>query len=179
MMRMITGTCTALVAGMLMVGCSSTPKSPLPHEDKVDLQRFMGAWYVIANIPTFIEKDIYNAVESYELAPDGTIDTTFTFRKGGFDGDEKRYTPRGFVVDEVSNAVWGMRFVWPIKAEYVIAYVDDAYQHTIIGRSARDYVWIMARTPTLSDEVYADLVARVAALGYDTALLQKVPQRWP
>lgn len=179
MKMMIVQGALAALAAFAVLGCSTRPATPLPHAEKVDLERFMGPWYVIANIPTFIEKGAYNAVENYELAKDGTIDTTFTFRKGGFDGDEKRYTPKGFVVDTESNAVWGMRFVWPVKAEYVIAYVDDAYQHTIIGRSARDYVWIMARTPTLSDEIYADLVARVAALGYDTAKLNRVPQRWP
>ena len=76
---------------------------------------------------------------------DGTIDTTFTFRKDGFDGELKRYTPRGFVRDGTGNAVWGMRFVWPIKADYRIAWLDRDYTLTVVGREARDYVWIMAR----------------------------------
>ena len=63
-----------------------------------------------------------------------------------------------------------------IQAEYVIAYLDDAYQTTIIGRSKRDYVWIMACVPCLSDDAYAQLAGRVAALGY-TEPLRKVPQR--
>ncbi|MGB5735066.1 MAG: lipocalin family protein, partial [Thiohalocapsa sp.] len=45
---------------------------------KVDLERFMGDWYVVANIPTFVEKGAHNPVESYALNPDGTIATTFT-----------------------------------------------------------------------------------------------------
>jgi apolipoprotein D and lipocalin family protein len=163
----------------LLGACASTPDEKLPHMGKVDLERFMGRWYVIANIPTFIEKDAYNAIESYQLDPDGTIATTFTFRKGGFDGEEKTYNPRGWVRDRESNAVWGMQFIWPIKAEYVIAWVDPDYTETIIGRSARDYVWIMARTPTLTDAQYAALVDRVRALGYDMAKLQRVPQQWP
>ena len=56
----------------------------------------------------------------YKLDPDGTIATTFTFNAGGFDGPGRLYTPRGFVVDRTSNAVWGMQFVWPIKADYRI-----------------------------------------------------------
>jgi len=74
------------------------------------------------------------------------------------------------------NAVWGMQFIWPIKAEYVIAYLDESYQITIVGRSKRDYVWIMARAPCLDDAVYADLLSRVTALGY-TEAPRKVPQR--
>ncbi len=85
--------------------------------------------------------------------------------------------PRGFVIPGSGNAVWGMQFVWPIKAEFVIAHLDPDYSETIIARSARDYVWIMARTPTISDARYAALVARVKAMGHDTGKLVKVPQR--
>ena len=88
-------------------------------------------------------------------------------------------TPRGHVVDRASNAVWGMQFVWPIKADYRIAYLSADYGQTVIAREKRDYVWIMARTPTLSDSDYAELTRFVAAMGYDTTKLRKVPQRWP
>ncbi|MFM8666861.1 MAG: lipocalin family protein [Betaproteobacteria bacterium] len=161
-----------------LTGCAITPqKVTVPVVPSLDLQRFMGAWYVIGVIPTFLERDIYNAVESYELAPDGTVSTTFTFNKGGFDGPAKRMQPRGFVVEGSNQAVWGMQFVWPIKAEFVVSHVDAQYTETIIARSARDYVWIMARTPTLPDARYKDLVAKVNAMGYDTRKLVKVPQQ--
>ena len=167
----------AAMASML-AGCAVTPhRVTVPVAASVDLPRFMGPWYVIGVIPTFIEKDIVNAIESYERAPDGTIKTTFTFNQGGFDGPAKRYEPRGFVVEGTNNAIWGMQFVWPIKAEFVMSHVDPQYTETIIARSARDYVWIMARTPTIEEARYAALVARVKAMGYDTAKLVKVPQR--
>jgi len=137
----------------------------------------MGTWYVIANIPTFIERDAYNAVESYRLDSDGSIDTVFTFNQGGFDGPAKRYNPRGFVIDKQSNAVWGMRFVWPVKADYRIVHVDDDYSETIVGREARDYVWIMARTPTIPDAAYQRLLEQVRAAGYDITQVQRLPQR--
>ena len=146
--------------------------------DHVNLERFMGSWYVIANIPTFLEKDAYNAVESYELNADGTIATTFTFRKGGFDGKEKTYRPKGFIRDESSNAVWGMRFIWPFKADYRIVYLDDAYTKTVIGRNKRDYVWIMARQPTIPPAEFQELMALVDSLGYDTSKITTVPQSW-
>lgn len=159
-------------------GCTITPqKVTVPIAPSVDLERFMGPWYVIGVIPTFIEKDIYNAIESYALSPDGTIETTFIFNKGSFDGPEKRFNPRGFVIEGSNNAVWGMRFFWPIKAEFVISYVDADYTETIIARSARDYVWIMARTPTIDAARYDALVSRVEAMGYDINKLVKVPQR--
>lgn len=146
--------------------------------DYVDLDRFMGPWYVIANIPTFVEKGAHNAVENYELNSDGTIATTFTFRKDRFDGKLKEYNPRGFVLDTDTNARWGMRFVWPLKSDYRIVYLDDAYSTTVIGRNARDFVWIMARTPTIPDSEYQEIVDFVGGLGYDTSKIERVPQQW-
>jgi apolipoprotein D and lipocalin family protein len=146
---------------------------------QVDLPRFMGDWYVIANIPTFIEKGAHNAMESYRLADDGTIETTFTFRKDSFEGERKRYTPRGYVLDKQSNAVWGMQFLWPIKADYRIIHLSADYSQTVIGRQKRDYVWIMARSPSIPEADYERIVAALTAQGYDVTRLQKVPQRWP
>ena len=161
----------------MLSACQSARLPPIATAAHVDLPRFMGAWYVIANIPTFIEKGAYGAVESYRLDSDGTIDTTFTFNKGAFDGPRKRHNPRGFVLDNGSNAVWGMRFIWPIKADYRIVYVSDDYGRTIIGREARDYVWIMARTPVIADSEYQQLLDLVKREGYDIGKVQKVPQR--
>ncbi len=155
------------------------PQPPIKTVPHVDLPRFMGDWYVIASIPTFIEKGAYNAVESYQMNPDGTIATTFTFHQDSFEGPLKVHKPKGFVVDTVSNARWGMQFIWPIKAEYLIAYLSEDYGETIIARNNRDYVWIMARKPQMNDSDYQRLVAAVVALGYDGAKIQRVPQRWP
>ena len=146
--------------------------------DYVDLDRFMGDWYVIANIPTFLEKGAHNAVETYAMNDDGTIATTFTFREDGFDGKKKEFNPKGFVRDTESNAVWGMRFVWPIKADYRIVYLSDDYSQTIIGRNKRDFVWVMAREPEVSDADYDMLLGIVESLGYDMSKVERVPQKW-
>ena len=160
---------------VLVHGCvAGVPLTTVPH---VDLSRFSGTWYVIANIPTLIEKGAHNAVESYRLADNGTMETVFTFRQGGFDGPIKTYRPRGFVRDTTTNAEWGMQFLWPFRSEYLITYLADDYSKTVISRNKRDYVWIMARTPRISEAEYQELVAHVAAQGYDTSKLQRVPQQ--
>lgn len=167
----------ALLAAAALSGCAA--KVPeMQTVEYVDLERFMGDWYVIANIPTFLEKGAHNAVESYRLDDDGSIATTFTFREDGFDGEEKEYNPRGFVRNTETNATWGMRFIWPFKADYRIAHLNEDYTQTIIGRQSRDYVWIMARTPVISDTDYDRLVWIVSSYGYDTSKLKRVPQRW-
>ena len=166
-----------VVASLTLAACASSGPE-METVDYVDLERFMGDWYVIANIPTFLEKDAYNAVETYEMNDDGTIATTFNFRKGGFDGEKKVYTPKGFVRDDESNALWGMQFIWPFKADYRIVYLDDDYSQTIIGRQKRDFVWIMARDPNISDADYEMLLGVVESLGYDMSKVQRVPQKW-
>ena len=159
---------------ILTSGCQTL--KPIHTVEYVDLNRFMGDWYVIANIPTFIEKDAYNAIESYRLDDDGTVATTFSFNKGRMDGPLKEYHPRGFIRDKKSNAVWGMQFIWPFKAEYRIIFLSENYSRTVIGRSKRDYVWIMAREPAIPDEEYNAISGFLQEQGYDIKKLQKVPQ---
>lgn len=160
-----------------LTGCATNNLPPIQPVAQVNLEKFMGDWYVIAAIPTAIEKEAYNAVESYQRNPDGTIATTFTFNQGSLDGKIKTYHPKGFVVPNSGNARWGMQFVWPIKAEYLIAFLDEQYSQTIIARNARDYVWIMARTPQISNQDYENLTRQVTALGYDISKLRQVPHR--
>ena len=177
--RLATLLCLAIVGG-----CASPNTPPLEAMDrKVDLERFMGDWYVIGfipvTIPFFSEEGAHNGVESYRLTKDGVIETTYTFRKGGFDGPEKRFTPKGWVHNEETNAEWRMQFLWPFKAAYLIVYLDDDYQKTIIGVPDRDYVWIMSRDPNVSDADYQELLDYVAGLAYDIERVQRVPQQWP
>ena len=166
--------CAAL-ASLTLSACSSMPS--LQTVENVDLERFMGDWYVVANIPTPFERGAHNAVESYELAPDGTIATTFTFRDGAFDGPVKTYTPRGFVRSD-SNAVWGMQFIWPIKADYRVVYLDEDYSTTVVGRNRRDFVWIMAREPQIPASRYEEIYTMLGNVGYDVSEIQQVPQQW-
>jgi len=166
--------CLVLFA-LLCTGCDTKP--PLAVVPRVDIPRFMGDWYVIASIPTSIERRAYGALESYRLAPDGRVLTTFTFREGSFDGPAKRYTPVGFVDSASHGAVWGMRFVWPLRADYRVIYINPDYTQTVIGRQARDYAWIMARAPQITAEDYGRLVRFLAGAGYDVTALRRVPQR--
>jgi apolipoprotein D and lipocalin family protein len=165
-----------LVIFVLLTAMGCQTMDPIHTVPSVDLNRFMGDWYVIANIPTFIEKKAYNAVESYRLDEDGNIAATFKFNKGGFDGPLKTYNPRGFIQDEESNAVWGMQFLWPFKAEYRIIFLNEDYSTTVIGRTKRDYLWIMARKPAIPDQDYEFILDFLQEQGYDIQKVQKVPQ---
>lgn len=162
---------------LVLSACASSPVA-LPRMESVDLPRFMGDWYVIAHVPSWPERHAHNAIESYVLDSDGTIRTTFRYRKTAH-GPLKVMRPKGWAEQGSGNAVWGMQFIWPIRAEYVIAYVDADYQETIVARSKRDYAWIMARSPTLPPERYEALLSRLLALGYRREDVRRVPQAWP
>lgn len=161
-----------LMACFNLISCSSLP--PVKTVQEVDLPRFMGDWYVIACIPTAIEKNIYNAVESYKIKSPNVIATTFTFNKGSPSGPKKTYHPTGYVQPNTGNAVWGMQFVWPIKAEYKIAYIDNDYKITIIARDKRDYVWLMSRQSKMDEETYQNMLRFIEDIGYDTKNIVKI-----
>jgi len=132
---------------------NADPK-PIKPVEHVDLDRFMGDWYVIATIPTWFEKEAYDAVETYALQADGHVATSFRFRSGSFDGRVKTIHSTGFIEENSGNAVWGVQVFWPIKAQYIVAYLKEDYSQTIVARDARDYIWIMARTPTIPPADY-------------------------
>ncbi len=168
-----------LIASLFMLqACQSLPEDPINVANPFDLDRFMGDWYVIANIPTLPEKGAHNAMESYTRIGPNKVATTFTFRKNSFNGEFKQMTPTGFVSPE-NPAIWGMRFIWPFKADYRVIYVDDDYQYTVIGRQKRDYLWIMARQPQINVEAIEKLKRVAKDQGYSLESLQMVPQQWP
>lgn len=168
--------CGLLMASTAVFATNLPPIKPVAH---VDLPRFMGTWYVIATIPTRFEKNAYNAVETYKLQPDGNVHTAFRFRKNSFDSPVKAIHAPAFVNPDSGNAVWGVQLFWPIKAQYIVAYLKDDYSQTIVARDARDYTWIMARTPTISQADYDALIERARQLGYPAGDIRKVPQAWP
>ena len=159
---------TALVLVLVLgaSGCTSAGRENMQVVPYVDLERFMGDWYVLAVIPTFVERDAFNPVETYTLNSNGTVATTFRFNKGP-SGPPKELTATGFIRDSDSNAIWGMQFVWPFKADYRIVYLDADYQHTIVARQQRDYVWIMSREPAINPMKLQSLIDFAVGIGYE------------
>lgn len=164
-------------AMQLFNGCASHP--PVPTPDQVDLDRFMGRWYVVGHTPILVDKEAYNGIEHYRLDDEEKIQTTYQFRDGGFDGEIKTYTPVGWVEEgNESNAEWQMQFIWPFSSDYVILYVAEDYSRTIVVHPNRKYAWIMQREPQISDEDYAHMLEKLAADGFDPEVIRRLPQDW-
>ena len=157
---------------------SNRKLAKLETVEYVDLQKFMGDWYVIANIPTFIEKGAVNAIESYRLDSKGRIKTTFTFRKDSVSGPEKKYNPTGFIYNRKTNAEWRMQFLWPFRSPFLIIDLDDDYSYTVIGIPSRKYVWIMAREHKMSEELYNKIISNLEKVDYDITQIKRINQEW-
>jgi apolipoprotein D and lipocalin family protein len=153
-------------------------KEPLTTVPHVDIPRYMGDWYVIANIPYFAEKNCFDSIESYALRADGKIDNWFRCRKGSFDAPMKQKASAVVTIDDTStNATWSVKFFHLISVKYLVLDLDPNYQWVVVGHPSRRYGWIMARTKTMDDALYQRLLSDVAKQGYDPAKFAKVPQR--
>jgi apolipoprotein D and lipocalin family protein len=159
-----------------LTGCMGNYKPNIDPVSEIDLQKFMGDWYVLAHIPAFVEKNAFNAIESYEYdSVKKVINTTFTFNYGSIDGEIKEYNPKGFVIPDTNNAVWGMQFIWPIKAQYIIAHIDNNYENTVVARDKRDYLWFMSRSKKMDIQKKQWIYKKTVDLGYDKELLRFIP----
>ena len=148
---------------------------PLTTHAEVDLARYMGAWYVIANIPYFAERGKVATRDVYQLDAEGNVATTFVYRKE-FGGPEKTTGSLGVVQPGTHNARWIVRFFWLVRADYLVLEVAPDYSWALIGQPSRKLGWVLAREPAMPDAQYTELLQKFAAYGYDPARFLRVPQ---
>lgn len=160
------------------IGIAKDNMSELKPVEYVDIERFMGDWYVVGVIPTFAEKDAVNAIETYELNKNGNIDITFTHYKKSPDGKFKEYHPKGFIYNKETNSEWRVQFFWPLKFKYLVIDLADDYRYTVIGVPNKKFLWIMARDTKLTEEDNAKIRNNLVNQGYDISKILNVPQIW-
>ena len=166
-----------LLLSLAMVSCSTMPKqAPLKTVPQVDLNRYMGNWYVIANIPYSLEKGKVASYDTYGSLPDGRMSNVFTFRKGSFEAPEQSWHGVAWVVNKETNAEWKVRFLWPFTTTYLVLELDPAYRWAVVGTPNRKLLWVLARDRSLNDQTYADIMKRLTGQGYEISKIKKVPQ---
>jgi apolipoprotein D and lipocalin family protein len=146
--------------------------------EKMDLQRFLGSWYVIGVLPTAFEKGAENGIETYSLDEKGNIRVEYVFYKGGPGGKKKVMHQKGWVVDKERNTEWKVQPLWPLKLPYLIIDLAEDYRYTVIGTNNYKYVWIMARTPSISEVDYSGIISRLAERGYKVDRIQRMKHVW-
>lgn len=137
--------------------------------DFVDMSRFMGKWYVVAGRFTALEKNVFNAVESYSWNSEkNMIEIDFKYNKGSLTGPIKKIPQKGWIKNNTSNAHWIVSPIWPLKFDYLVIGLGDNYEWTAIGVPNEAYLWIMSRTPNISKEAVEEIILRLSDEGYNT-----------
>ncbi len=167
------------VRSSLQQQSEAVPESLGPLAFFVDLDQYMGDWYVIAHIPTPFEAGAVNAVESYRWNDaEKRIDILYHHNQDHADGPLRQFPQKAWIVDPQSNAEWKVQFFWPLKFSYRILDVASDYSWAVVGTNSKNFVWILSRRTHLDEDVFEDLMAKIAAWGYDIRRLRKVPQVW-
>jgi apolipoprotein D and lipocalin family protein len=163
---------------LLTIGCS-TAGGHVNTVQSVDIDKFMGDWYVLAGRFTFLEKDVHNGLERYTWnKEENRIDVDFTYNKGSLTGPKKSIPQKGWIFDKVTNAHWKISPLWPLKFDYLVVALDENYRWTAIGVPDQKYLWIMARDWRNPEATIDEAVKQLEKVGYNTKDLVRVPHQW-
>jgi lipocalin len=155
----------------MLVGCVSGPKVDNAPVAALDLNRYLGEWYEIARFDHSFERGIEQAKANYTLNEDGTIKVV---NSGIKNGKPKTAIGKGKLTD--TPALLRVSFFGPFYADYRVMMIDDDYAYALVGSGGADYLWILSRTPTISDVMKSALLVEARRRGYDTSKLIWVKQ---
>lgn len=139
----------------------------------VDVKRYMGTWYEISSFPQRFQKGCNCTEANYSLNADNTVNVTNKCIK---DGKLKTATAKAKVKDTKTNAKLSVQFAWPFKGKYWIIDLADDYSYAVVAHPNRKYLWILSRTKSMDDKLYANIVERCKAKGFDVSLLKRTFQ---
>lgn len=151
--------------------CASAPKNPPKVVAHVDLQRYAGKWHEIAAFPAWFQRGCTCSTAEYSLRADGKVRVVNQCLK---EGNMKSVEGLARVVPGSNNAKLKVSFQWPFEGDYwVIALDEKNYQWVIVGTPGRDYLWLLARTPTIPLELEKKLYGIAAKEGFTISKLVK------
>ena len=156
-----------LISVLLFSGCSifsSDNYPPLETVPSVDVTRYVGKWYEIASLPFKYQEGCTCTTAEYEVLDNGVLKVTNSCRK---EGALDQAIGKAFVVDGTNNAKLKVQFFWPFTGDYWVIDLADDYSYAVVGVPSRKYCWILSRTTTMSDEIYAGILERVKEKGFD------------
>jgi apolipoprotein D and lipocalin family protein len=145
---------------------------PLRIVAHVDLSRYLGTWYEIARLPNRFQNGCLGSSAEYSLREDGDIAVLNSCRDAE-DGSLRKARGHAWVVDPISNARLKVSFFWPFRGDYWIIDLDPDYRYAVVGTPSRKYLWLLSRTQTIDDELYAAIMQRSRQQGFDTKQMLK------
>ncbi|WP_269792247.1 lipocalin family protein [Stenotrophomonas sp. Iso1] len=155
---------------------AATPIVEGDSEGPVDLQRFMGRWYVIGRVPNFVERGHVASVNTYALREDDKVAINYQFREG-FGEPTEALNIRAKVDEDSGNRRWRTWFYRVVPTHSRILEVAPDYSWALIGYPGREMAWIFAREPDMDNTLYRHLALRLRdKYDVNTDKLKRVPQ---
>jgi len=143
---------------------------------RIDLSRYAGTWRILACTDNPVEKKFVDATETYVLADTNRLEVVLKWREESFTAPVKTHKLLGNIQKGSKNAVWKMKLFPLFAATYIIAEVSPDYSWAVVAQPSRKFGWLIARTSTVSDEIWARCMTLFREIGYDTSKFIKVPQ---
>lgn len=166
---------SALVAclGCPLVKAAEVAAPPLPIA-ALDLERYLGRWHEVARYPNRFQRQCVGNVEAiYRALADGRVEVTNRCRVESGEmtqaiGVARRLDGDGSPRLEVRFAPAWLSFIPAVWGDYWVIDLDAGYQLAAVSGPSREYLWILSRTPEVAPAVYAALLERLRAQGFDT-----------
>lgn len=165
----------ALLSGCACMTAGDFEDIPLKPVAHVDLDRYMGRWYMMANIPYFAERGNLAPHVDYRKRPDGLIEDRLTARKGSFNQAPSTKVMEIEIYDATNNAEGRITYRPFPGQDFSILYLDPQYRYTVIGHPSRKYAWLFAREPQLPQEIYEAMLKTLRQNQYDTRQVLLIP----
>ena len=166
-----------LLLASVMAACSSSPPDGLTVVEDFDINRYTGRWYEIARLDHRFERGLSNVTAEYTLQENNDV----AVLNRGYDEDEQRWDEAegtAKFVGETDRGSLKVSFFGPFYGGYHIIALDHAnYQWAMISGPSRDYLWILARDPTLAPDIYQNLIEQARTSGFATDALIEVDQQ--
>ena len=150
-------------------GCLAVPDGIEPV-DNFELNRYLGDWYEIARLDHSFECGLEAVKAEYSLRDDGGIRVINSGRDSKSQVAQQA-EGRAYFVEEPNLGHLKVSFFGPFFGSYVIFELDENYQYAFIAGNNRDYLWLLARTPEVSEELIDQFISRASQLGFDTSQL--------
>ncbi|MBP9943163.1 MAG: lipocalin family protein [Desulfomicrobium sp.] len=155
---------------LFLAGCAGMPENVRPVEN-FRLDDYLGKWYEIARLDHSFERGLSRVSAEYTLRDDGGVKVV----NRGYSAKEEKWKDvegKAFFVQNPDQGYLKVSFFGPFYGSYIVFELDhEQYQYALVSGPNTSYLWILARTPKLSDDIRDELVKKAAARGFDTNAL--------
>ncbi|KAF2069297.1 hypothetical protein CYY_009378 [Polysphondylium violaceum] len=117
--------------------------------ENFDMQRFLGTWYEIARFDHAFERNLTHCTAEYKIRDQHSF--TVTNRGKRSNGKWKQKSGKCVFQEKENEGKLKISF-GPFYSGYNVLALDPDYQFALVCGPSRDFLWILSRTPTLSEE---------------------------